>query len=140
MSIYKAYKTDSSRENLGARIVKGSNEDGTEIVFYVGRAGKSNTTYKLASERAFKPHRAAIKGGNLPEAVAENLLLDLFCGHVLKGWENVYTEDGSELLPFTESNAKKLMTDLPDLYQQLSEAANEMANFLDSNREADAKN
>jgi hypothetical protein len=139
MSLYAAYKTDSSRENQGARIVKGSNADGTEIAFLVGRAGKSNTAYKLASERAFKSHRAAIKGGNLPEAVAENLLLDLFCGHVLKGWENVYAEDGSPLT-FNEINAKKLMTDLPDLYQELSEAANEMANFLDSNREASAKN
>ena len=139
MSIYKAYKTDSSRENLGARIVKGSNEDGTEIAFLVGRAGKSNTTYKLASERAFKPHRAAIKSGTLSNEVAENLLLDLFCGHILKGWENVRDEQGAEL-QFTTENAKKLMNDLPDLYQELSDAANETANFLDSNREADAKN
>jgi hypothetical protein len=139
MSLYKQYKTDSSRENLGARIVKGSNDDGTEIVFMVSRAGKSNTTYKLASERAFKPHRQAIKAGTLSNEVAENLLLDLFCGHILKGWENVRNEQGADL-PFSTENAKKLMTDLPDLYQELSDAANETANFLDSNREADAKN
>lgn len=139
MSLYAAYKTDTSRENQGARIVKGSNEDGTEIVFIVARTGKSNTTYKLASERAFKPHRAAIKGGNLSNDTAENLLLDLFCGHLLKGWENVRDEQGADF-PFNETNAKKLMTDLPDLYQELVEASNNVSLFLDSNREADAKN
>lgn len=139
MSLYKAYKTDTSRENQGARIVKGSNEDGTEIVFIVARTGKSNTTYKLASERAFRPHKAAIKAGNLSNDTAEALLLDLFCGHLLKGWENVYAEDGSPMA-FNETNAKKLMQDLPDLYQELVEASNDVSLFLDSNREADAKN
>lgn len=139
MSLYAAYKTDTSRENQGARIVKGSNEDGTEIVFIVARTGKSNTTYKLASERAFRPHKAAIKAGNLSNDTAEALLLDLFCGHLLKGWENVRDESGVEL-PFNEQNAKKLMQDLPDLYQELVEASNDVSLFLDSNREADAKN
>lgn len=139
MSLYAAYKTDTSRENQGARIAKGSNEDGTEIVFIVARTGKSNTTYKLASERAFRPHKAAIKAGNLSNDTAEALLLDLFCGHLLKGWENVRDESGAEL-PFNEQNAKKLMQDLPDLYQELVEASNDVSLFLDSNREADAKN
>ena len=105
MSLYAAYKTDTSRENLGARIEKGSNEDGTKIVFIVARTGKTNTSYKLASERAFKPHKAAIKAGNLSNETAEALLLDLFCGDLLKGWENVRDEDGKEL-PFTVDNAK----------------------------------
>lgn len=139
MSLYAAYKTDAARENLGARIEKGSNDDGSKIVFIVARTGKGNTTYKLASERAFKPHRAAIKGGNLSEETAESILLDLFCGHLLKGWENVRDESGSEL-PFSVENAKKLMTDLPDLYRELSEASSDVSLFLDSNRETDAKN
>lgn len=139
MSIYKQYKTDAARENQGARIEKGSNEDGTQIVFIIARTGKTNTSYKLASERAFKPHKAAIKAGNLSNETAEVLLMDLFCGHLLKGWENVRDEDGKEL-PFSVDNAKKLMTDLPDLYAELTEASNDVSLFLDSNREADAKN
>lgn len=139
MSLYAAYKTNAKSENQGVRIVKGSNEDGTEIAFFVARQGKSNTSYKLASERAFKPHRAAIKGGNLSNEQAESILLDLFCGHLLKGWENVRDEEGNEL-PFNVENAKKVMNDLPDLYAELTEASSDISLFLDSNREADAKN
>lgn len=139
MSLYAAYKTDSSRESQGARIVKGSNEDGTQIVFIVARAAKSNVSYKLAQERAFKPHKTAIKGGNLSNEVAEQILLDLFCGHILKGWENVREESGVEI-PFSEAAAKKLMLDLPDLYAELSDASNDLSLFLSSARESDAKN
>lgn len=139
MSIYRQYKTDAVRENKGARIVKGMNDDGSEIVFYVARTGKSNTSYKLASERAFKPHRAAIKNGSLSNETADQIMLDLFCGHLLKGWENVLDEQGAEI-PYSVENAKKLMSDLPDLYSELLEVSNDASHFLDSNREEDAKN
>lgn len=139
MSLYAAYRTDNTRETQGVRINKGSNEDGTEIVFIVARAANSNVSYKLAQERAFKPHKAAIKGGNLQNSVAEQILLDLFCGHILKGWENVRDENGNDL-PFTEANAKKLMQDLPDLYAELDEASKELSQFLQATRESDAKN
>lgn len=139
MSLFKQYKTNTSLENTGARIVKGSNDDNTEIVFFVARQGKSNTAYKLASERAFKPHRPAIKSGSLSNEVAEGILLDLFCGHLLKGWENVRDEQDFEI-PFSPENAKKLMQDLPDLYQELLDASNDSSLFLDANRESDAKN
>lgn len=139
MSIWAQYQTDKARENLGARIEKGSNEDGSKIVFIVARTGKGNTTYKLASERAFKPHKAAIKSGQLSNETAEAILLDLFCGHLLKGWENVRDKDDSEI-PFNTENAKKLMLDLPDLYEELVTASNDVSLYLDSNREASAKN
>lgn len=139
MSLYTAYKTSASRENTGARIVKGSNEDGTEIAFFVARQGKTNTGYKLAAERAFKPHRSAIKGGTISNETSDAIMLDLFCGHLLKGWENVRDENGEELV-FNIDNAKKLMTDLPDLYEELVSASNDISLYLDSNREASAKN
>lgn len=139
MSIFAAYKTSSKSENEGVRIVKGSNEDGTEIAFYVARNGKTNTSFKLAQERAFKPHRAALKGGTMSDEQATTLLLDLFCGYLLKGWENVYDES-EKAIPFSIENAKALMIALPDLYEELTEASNDMSLFLDSNRESDAKN
>lgn len=139
MSLYTAYKTNSKTEKEGVRIVKGSNDDNTEIAFYVARTGKTNTAYKLASERAFKPHRNAIKGGTMSNEQAEALLLDLFCGHLLKGWENVRDENDVEI-PFSVEAAKKLMTDLPDLYAELSDASNDMSLYLDANRAEDAKN
>lgn len=139
MSLFKQYKTDSAKEATGARIVKGHNDDGSEIVFLIARTGKGNTAYKLASERAFKGKRDAIKKGTLSNDEAETILLDLFCGHILKGWENVTDEQGAGI-PFSAENAKKLMLELPDLYEELTQESNDISNFLDSNREADAKN
>lgn len=139
MSIFKQYKTDANAENNGVRVEKGSNEDNSKIVFILARAGKSNTGYKLAFERATKPHKYAIQKGTLDEEISQAIVRDVFCGHVLKGWENVRDENGVDI-PFSVENAKKLMVELPDLYEELSATASDNATFLDANREASAKN
>lgn len=139
MSLYKTYQTNNELENKGVELLYGVNDDNTEIKFFVARAGKSNKAYQKALEVTFKPHRRSMQLGTLSEDTASKLMLEVFATTVLKGWENVQDENGKEMA-FNKENAIKLLTDLPELYDDLSEKANNVANFRDESREEDAKN
>lgn len=147
--LFKQYKTNADAEVNGVDYPAGSNEDGSQIVFIVARSGKNNMAYRQAFDKAAKPHRRAMAAGTLSDAVAEALLLDVFCGHVLKGWRNIIADEGmadvfgievGAELPYSKANAQKLMLALPDLYEELSNAASNMALYTDAVRENEAKN
>lgn len=139
MSLYKNFATNNDLENKGVELSYGINEDKTEIIFYVARAGKANKAYQKALEVTFKPYRRSIQLGTMTEELASKLTLDVFATTILKGWENVQDENG-KAMAFNKENAIKLLTDLPELYDDLTEKANNVANFRDETLEEDAKN
>jgi hypothetical protein len=58
---------------------------------------------------------------------------------VLLGWESVTGPDGKPL-EFSKENAVKLFTDLPDLFKDIRETAEDMTLFKLELDEADAGN
>ena len=66
-------------------------------------------------------------------------MLDCFIKYVLLGWENVKDESGKDY-PYTEENARKLMTALPELYADLLTQANDFSNFRAAEVQEMAKN
>lgn len=141
--LFKAYKTDASKEVSGVRIefAEAQNDDGTIPTFILSRLGKSNTAYTKAMEAETRPYRRQMELGTMKNEVAEELFKKVFVNTVLKGWENVQDEDGKEI-PFSPANALNLINapGMGDFYERLQTEANLSANFRELAREAEAKN
>lgn len=139
MSVFSQFKTSKFAETEGVDVRFKANSDGTIPSFRIARMAKSNPKYLKAVEARTKPHRKDIIEKAITNEIAEEINLDVFCDAVLIGWENIVGEDG-RVIPYTRDDAKKLMTELPDLYEILKEKAEDIDNFLSSNLVSEAKN
>ncbi|QBZ71755.1 hypothetical protein [Pseudomonas phage KP1] len=141
MGLHKQYKTDAVKESNGVEIefVEAINEDGTIPTFTISRMGKSNKAYSKALDAATRPYRRQVELGTMKNEVAEEIFLDVFVSHVLKGWRNVQDEQGKEI-EYSKDAAKSLMLELPDVYERLQEEAKLASNFRDGALESEAKN
>lgn len=141
MSLFKQYKTDENKTSNGVPIVlhEAANEDGTLPTFYISRMSSSNKGYQKTMEAKTRSHRRALQLGTMPEEMAQKINIEVFCEAVLKGWSNIYAEDGSPLV-FSKSAAINLMGELPDLYERLSLEAQNIENFRAAALEEEAKN
>ncbi|QZA70458.1 tail assembly chaperone [Erwinia phage AH03] len=139
MSLYKNFGTNAELESKGIELEYGLNDDGSVIKFTIARSAKSNKKYQKAMETTFKPYRRQMQLNTMPEETASRLMLEVFVTTILKGWENVQDEAGNDLA-FNKDNAMKLLTDLPELFDDLQEKAGNVANFRDETLEEDAKN
>lgn len=147
MSLAKLFKTDTTLEQKGSPITFTANDDGTIPTFYVARMGASNVRYKKELEAATRPYRREMQLGTLPENKAKEIARKLFIDTILTGWENISVEDAgmtptteNEKLPFTKENANAVFDYLPELYAELQAAAQNMANFMEAQRETEVKN
>lgn len=152
MSLSKIFKTDSQAEQKGVPLTFPANDDGTIPTFYIARMHRSNPKYQRALESATKPYKRELQLGTLPDEKAQQLTRSIFIKALLTGWENIpmsdvtgeavdTLEDGSTVYaPFTEANAEALFANLPELYSDLNVFAQNRQNFIEVEREADAKN
>lgn len=141
MSLYKQYATDSKAETEGVEIkmFDAENEDGSVPTFIISRMGKANREYSKAMEAATRPFRRQIELGTLSNEKAEEMFMDVFASTIVKGWSNVFDRFGDPL-PYSTQAARKLFTELPELYDRLQEEAKTVANFRETAREEEAKN
>lgn len=128
MSLYSAFKTNPDYEKNGIEIQYGENSKGADIVFRIARAGGANQAFNKAMEVATKPYRRQIQNGTFDNKTADKLYMDVFIQTVLLGWEGVEDSEGKEM-KFTTENAKKLFTDLPELFSDLRDQAANMSLF-----------
>lgn len=133
-STYSAYKTDAARETKGVLL-----DLGDAGKFRIARAGGANATFQKRLAALTKPHRRAIQTGNVDEDVANRLMVQVYCETVLLGWEGVTDEDGAEL-GFSVAAAVKLLVDLPDLFKDIRQTADDASLFRLDLLETDAKN
>lgn len=139
MSLYTIFKTDDSLETNGITIDYGPNSKGKPTKIRIARSGGANKSFSKTLERLTRPHRRAIQNGLLDNATADAIFRQAFVESVLLGWENVEGPTGDDL-PYTQENALTLLTDLPDLYTDLREQANNAALFRAATMEADLGN
>jgi hypothetical protein len=123
MSLYKKFKTDKKAEVEGIEL-----DFGDGIVFKVARAGKSNPAFAEASRKRLKPWLFAIKANTMSDEQANLVMVKVFADSVVLGWEGVKDEAGKEL-KFTHENVVKLLTDLPDLFDDIKEYAEDKDSF-----------
>jgi len=86
-----------------------------------------------------KPYRRQIQQGLLDEGKARELEARVYARGVIIDWDGVTDEAGNEL-ECTEENVVKVFTDLPDLFTEVKQQANDLSNFRREQQESDAKN
>jgi len=139
MSLYKLFKTDENLETDGIWLEYGQNEKGEPIRIKIARAGGHNSAFSKALEKATRPYRKAIQTGMLDNKTADKLYKEVFADTVVLDWINVEGPDGKPM-EFKRENVLKLFEDLPDLFADLREQANNVALFREEVREADLGN
>lgn len=139
MSLYKLFKTNENLETDGVWLEYGQTEKGEPIRIKIARAGGHNSAFSKALEKATRPYRKAIQTGMLDNKTADKLYKEVFADTVVLDWINVEGPDGQPM-EFKRENVLKLFEDLPDLFADLREQANNVALFREEVREADLGN
>jgi len=132
MDLYKLFKR-AEVETRGVWIDYGCAK------FKLARAGGDNKKFLAAMTRLAEPHKQAIAHNTLSEDDSRAMLAQAYAEAVILDWEGVTDENGAPL-QFSVSNAVKLLKDLPDLFIDLKEQAEQMTNFREGVREEAAKN
>lgn len=130
-SIYDIYETEAAAEVSGAWIDIGPSQ------FKLARAGGANEAFQKTATKRLKPFQANLD--NLPKKAADELAAGIFIDTLLLDWKNVIGRDGLEIA-FSKEAARKLLTELPNLFAALQNEANKMSNYTKANLEAAAKN
>ena len=139
MSLYKSSQTDPNKEKNGVPLEYGMNSKKEPITFTVAREGGRNVQYQKVAEHIFKPFRRQIQHNQIDPEVLEDLLAQVYSKCVVKGWSGVEDEN-DEPLEFSEANVKKLLNDLPVVFDAIKEVARDYNQFLLESLEEDAKN
>mgnify|MGYP003416802391 CR=1 FL=1 len=129
-SLYAAFGTVKEYETEGVVLDFGAAK------FRIRRAGGSNRKFLTTLAAKLRPHRRAMSAGTMNDEVAQDLQKETYFETVVIGWEGVTDREGN-VLEYNLANFKKVMTDLPDLWDTLREEADEMKNFQSAEAEAD---
>lgn len=139
MNLYKSFEVNSKKEEKGVPVTYAPYPDGRVPTFWVARQSKSNKQYRKVVTALYKPYKREIQRGKLAPEVSEEIAEKGFIKGCLKGWEHITDKEGVDL-PFSEENAFKLFSDLPDLLEDLMERAMDISNYQDDILEEDSKN
>lgn len=137
--LYKNFATNENTEVKGFWYTVDTNDDGTEVKFLIARKGKRNRRYGELLTKLLGPYQKQIELDTISPKLLQKLFLEAFLGGILRGWQNVYDENG-DALAFNTENARKLMTDLPDLYDALDKQSEKASNYHDEDIESVLKN
>lgn len=139
MSLFKKYKMDPVKTEQGIPVEFEVNEDGTVPTIMLARAGAGNKKFTQELERVRKPHQRRIDAGLVSDEEMETFFLKTFAKVAITGWQNVNDEEGKPL-PYSYENALNLITELPELYQELVQKSIERDNYRSYRLEEDLKN
>lgn len=122
---YDLFQTDDALESNGITLDYGA------FQITIARAGKSNRKYRSLLAAALKKHRHRIDNDLLDDSMTDALMIGIYAESIILGWSNVTAADG-KVLPFNRNNVIKLMTELPDLFADITEQAHNAKNFRQS--------
>ena len=130
MSLYKTFETNKEIEQTGIDL-----RYSDTCVITVARAGGSNKKFLKAAERAQR--KLNTRRPNNEQAM--QILREVYADAVILGWEGVEDRDGIPM-PFSRENVIKILTDLPDLFADIRQQAENAELFRDEALEDAAKN
>lgn len=137
--LYNKYKVDDELVNSGKWFALEKNADDSIVKVKLARYGGNNKAFQREVRSFNEEHRKEIELGLLSEKKRKEGDLHIFCTTILLDWENVQDEFATPT-DYSVDAAKKLMNDLPDLYNALVNMSLRMENFKQALLEADAKN
>lgn len=132
-SPYAKFGTDDKAELQGIVL------DFGDFAIRVARAGGSNKKYAKALLKHMRPYRKAIQAGSMDLKLQREILAKVYAESVVLDWVNVVDEEGNEMA-FNYDNVVKLLTDLPELFNQIVEDAENYRLFKEVEAEEIAKN
>ncbi len=131
MSLSKAYGTDKKLEQEGVWF-----DYGDAGQWKLARAGGANQRFNRVKERVLKPMRRRIQSGNISEDMLSKSMVKIYAEAVVLDWRGVVLVEGAEPLEYTRDNVMQVLTDYPDLFNDIMSDALERAPFA----EEDSKN
>jgi hypothetical protein len=129
-NIYDAFSTNPKSESDEGVVL----QYGENINIRIHRAGGANQKYKNYARAKLAPYMRQINAGTLDENVTRGLMIDVYARTVIVGWEGVTDKKGNPL-DFTRENVVQVLTDLPELFDDIQKAAQEAALFRDAIQE-----
>lgn len=142
MGMYDIFQTDEDLEVSGIWIDYG------DFRVKIASAGQGNKKYVRYAEKALKPVRRAMQAGALSNERSLSIMSDIFAKTIVIDWQvkvegnwktGIEGPDG-EIIPFNYDNVKKVFEDLPNLFIDIQEQANSIANFRKIELEEDSGN
>lgn len=126
MGTYGSYQTNTDLEKGGVQLDLG--ESGT---FIVARAGGANRKYLELVRKLSQKYKRQILAGTLDSRVADRITIEAFAKTIVLGWlkqgddgfQHPVTGPDGQPLPYNFENARKLLTDLPDLFADIKDCA-----------------
>ena len=145
-NLYDLYKTETELETGGVW------QDFGDTRIKLARSGNKNTKYLKTFKQVMKKHnKANIEA--LSEKEQDELMAEIFVKGVITAWESkddkdkwvpgiVMPDDKGELslTPFNLKNAQKCLLDLPDLFGELRNYADDRKTFQKEVEEGQLKN
>lgn len=142
MGMYDIFETDEDLETTGVWIDYG------DFRVKIASASQGNKKYVKYAETALKPVRRAMQAGALSNERSLSIMSDIYAKTIVLDWQ-VKTDDGwktgiegrdGEILPFNQEELKKVFVALPNLFVDIQEQANSIANFRKAELEEEGKN
>lgn len=129
-NIFAKYGSDTKKETQGVPFYLDA-----EKTAYIKVARWCNRNVEHSKEQA----ELAKEIGVEVSETADNLRIEVFAKHLVKGWDGVTDADGVEI-PFTTENAVSLLQQLPDLADELVGFSLRRENYPLDKLEATVKN
>ncbi len=126
MSVWDIYETDLSKETEGFwyKVNK-------KISIKLARAGGANLSFTKAMEEKTREHRkrgGAFEGDKVDVELATDLMKQAFAETIILDWKGL-TNKAGKTVAFSAKVAYDMMVALPDLFNELRDAAGEAANY-----------
>jgi len=142
MGMYDVFETDEDLENSGIWIDYG------DFRVKIASAGQGNKKYVKYAEKALKPVRRAMQAGALSNERSQAIMSDIYAKTIILGWETmsekvlmpgIENREG-EIIECNYENVKATFSDLPNMFIDIQEQANSIANFRKAELEEEVKN
>ena len=142
MGMYDVFETDEDLENSGIWIDYG------DFRVKISSAGQNNKKYVKYAEKALKPVRKAMQSGALSNERSQKIMSDIYAKTIIIDWETmvdgslqkgIEQRDGS-IEPMNYESVLRAFNDLPNLFIDIQEQANSIANFRKAELEEESGN
>lgn len=94
----------------------------------IRRASRTNKRYRRVLEKHMRPVRKLVDAKQLSDDQGDQILLEIYAESIIIDWKGFTDDDGKEMKP-TFANIVSVMTKLPDLFDNIREAASGMELF-----------
>lgn len=133
-SAHSLFATDKNLESE-----KGVSLDYPGFSVVIHRAGGTNKKFAQVLQSKMKPHLQRFQRGTLDEETSQRIMIETYAESVIVGWSGNIGPGGKKSA-FSVDNCIKVLTELPDLFEDIKAQANAASTFRGELEEIEEKN